>query len=87
MKFGAVDYVEPSVVWYFRRYVNGWLVKLDPNSVASFMQEPGPRFVIVPTELLKTHFANLPPGWKTRSIEAFYGVKGKRIALSVVLKP
>ncbi len=87
MEFGAVDYLEPSVVWYFRRYVDNWLIKLEPNTVDPFMQRTGPRFVILPTALAQSLYANLPAGWKTYTRDAFYGVKGQRISLTVILKP
>lgn len=39
MEFGVIGYKEPSVVWYFRKYVRGWMSDLDqdplPKSAAT----------------------------------------------------
>ncbi len=87
MEFGAVDYVEPSLVWYFRRYIKGWMTKLDAENVVAFMAKPGARFVILPTPLARSAFAQTPNEWKKYSIETVYPVKGRSIALSLILKP
>ncbi len=50
-----VDYAEPSVVWYFRSRVRQFLVPgITVDRVEKFMTHPGPRFLILPTELAKT---------------------------------
>jgi hypothetical protein len=87
MEFGAVDYLEPSLVWYFRGYITGWMTKLDAENVVAFMAKPGARFVILPTPLAQSAFAQTPNEWKKYSIETVYPVKGRSIALSLILKP
>ncbi len=37
MEFGAVDYNEPSLVWYFRSRVKGFLTPLNKRGAADFM--------------------------------------------------
>src|SRR4030095_3195939 len=37
MEFGAVDFNEPSLVWYFRSRVHGFLVPLNNRGAAGFM--------------------------------------------------
>ena len=37
-EFGAVDFQEPSVVWYFRSEVKGWMTPLNSTSAAQFME-------------------------------------------------
>ena len=87
MEFGAVDFNEPSLVWYFRGRVRGFLAPLNSSRVADFMAKAGPRFVIVPTSLTTTLFAEHPENWKMFSTRGFNIVKGKRVDLTLVLKP
>ena len=87
MEFGAVDFAEPSLVWYFRSRVKGWMFLLNRQSVQLFMGKSGARFVIMPTKLAETDFANLPRGWKTFSTHGFNIAKGKYVDLTLILKP
>jgi 4-amino-4-deoxy-L-arabinose transferase-like glycosyltransferase len=87
MEFGAMDFNEPSLVWYFRSRVKGWMTQLDRETAKPFMEKPGPRFVIIPTNLLVDVFPNRPPDWKTYSAQGFNVAKGKRADLTLVLKP
>jgi len=87
MEFGAVDFSEPSLVWYFRSRVKGWMFSLNRQSVHLFMGKSGARFVIMPTKLAETDFANLPHGWKTFSTHGFNLAKGQHLDLTLMLKP
>ncbi len=87
MEFGAVGYIEPSLVWYFRSRVNGFFDSaLDAESVQPFMNESGARFVIVPTPMCERIFPTLPPSWKTFRTQGFNIVKGKRVDLTLIMK-
>src|SRR5205807_687082 len=46
MQFGSVDFQEPSLVWYFRSRVHGFLMPLNNRRSAEFMGSSGPRFVV-----------------------------------------
>ena len=87
MEFGAVDFAEPSLVWYFRSRVKGWMFSLNRQNVQLFMGKSGARFVIMPTKLAETDFANLPRGWKTFSTHGFNVAKGEHVDLTLILKP
>jgi 4-amino-4-deoxy-L-arabinose transferase-like glycosyltransferase len=89
MQFGAVDYNEPSLVWYFRSRVRGWLQMppLRRTNVQPFMEQPGARFVILPTQLATNIYPVLPADWKNFSTRGFNLVKGKRVDLTLILKP
>ena len=86
MEFGAVDFGEPSLVWYFRSRVKGWMTTLDRESAKAFMEKSGARFVILPTQLLGDCFPNLSPDWKTFSTHGFNIAKGNHVDLTLVLK-
>jgi 4-amino-4-deoxy-L-arabinose transferase-like glycosyltransferase len=87
MEFGAVDFNEPSLVWYFRSRVHGFLVPLNNRGAADFMQASGPRFVVLPTSIAGTLFVEHPDNWKMFSTHGFNIPKGKRVDLTLVLKP
>jgi len=86
MEFGAIDYAEPSMVWYFRSRAKGFFTALNNKRAVEFMDKPGGRFVIVPTSLARTLFAN-HADWKTFSTEGINIAKGKYVDLTLVLKP
>jgi 4-amino-4-deoxy-L-arabinose transferase-like glycosyltransferase len=87
MEFGAVDFQEPSLVWYFRSRVHGFMTPLNQTTAASFTENAGPRFVILPAALMTKTFPTLPAMWKTFSTDAFNIAKGKHVDLTLVLKP
>jgi len=87
MEFGAVDFQEPSLIWYFRSRVRGWMTPLNKKTAAEFMNKGGPRFVILPTARVAKTLPNLLAGWKTFSTDGFNIAKGKRVDLTLVLKP
>ncbi len=83
MEFAAVDFTEPSLVWYFRSRVKGFMTPLRRDSVGQFMEQNGPRFVIVPTNLVPSSPAN----WKRFSSHGVNVAKGKHVDLTLMLKP
>src|SRR5438876_1038218 len=89
MQFASVDYNEPSLVWYFRSRVRGWLQTpaLRPTNVQRFMEQTGPRFVILPTELAGKIYPVLPNDWKNFRAHGFNIAKGKQADLTLILKP
>jgi 4-amino-4-deoxy-L-arabinose transferase-like glycosyltransferase len=87
MEFGAVDYNEPSLVWYFRSRVDGFMTPLSSENAAQFMQKSGGRFLIAPTALVTQAFPTMPENWKQFDASAFNIPKGKHVDLTLVLKP
>lgn len=87
MHFGQVNYGEPSVVWYFRGRVHGYFWGVYPEDVKKFMGFWGPRFIIIPTEMAKVVYPQVPPGWKTYTAQGINWAKGKRVDLTMILKP
>ena len=87
MQFASIDFEEPSLVWYFRSRVKGFLTPLNKRRAAEFMSTAGPRLIILPTPVAGSLFTNQPPNWKFFSTSGFNIAKGKRVDLTVVLKP
>jgi 4-amino-4-deoxy-L-arabinose transferase-like glycosyltransferase len=86
MQFAAVEFEEPSLVWYFRSRVKGFLTLLNKRRAAEFMSAPGPRFVILPMPVAGSVLVNPPQDWKFFMISGFNIAKGKRVDLTLVLK-
>lgn len=87
MEFGAVDYREPSLVWYFRKHVNGWMAELEKENVQPFMALNGARFVVIPTPIATALYPTLPDRWKTFRTRGINTATGKRQDLTLLLKP
>ncbi|PWT83305.1 MAG: hypothetical protein C5B58_06735 [Acidobacteria bacterium] len=87
MQFATVGFEEPSLVWYFRARVRGFLTPLNKKSAVEFMLKPGARFIVMQTPLTGTLFPNPPPNWKFFSTRGLNIAKGKRVELTLVLKP
>ena len=87
MQFAAVEYQEPSLVWYFRSRVQDFLTPLNKRRAVEFMSAPDPRFIILPTALAGELFANPPASWRFFTVSGFNIAKGKRVDLTLVLKP
>jgi 4-amino-4-deoxy-L-arabinose transferase-like glycosyltransferase len=87
MEFGAVDFKEPSLVWYFRSRIKGWMTPLNSTNAAQFMEKNGARFVILPAPLVTKVFPTPPAAWKSFSATGLNIAKGKDVDLTLVLKP
>ena len=87
MQFAALEFQEPSLVWYFRSRVQGFLTPLKKRRVAEFMNAPDPRFIVLPTTVAGELFANPPANWRFFTVNGFNIAKGKRVDLTLVLKP
>jgi 4-amino-4-deoxy-L-arabinose transferase-like glycosyltransferase len=87
MQFAAVEFQEPSLVWYFRSRVQGFLTPLKKRRAAEFMSAPDPRFIVLPTPVAGELFANPPAGWQFFTVNGFNIAKGQRVDLTLVLKP
>jgi hypothetical protein len=87
MQFASVEFEEPSLVWYFRSRVKGFLTPLNRRRAPEFMSASGSRFVILPTPVAGALFVNRPARSETFSTSGFNIAKGKRVDLTLVLKP
>jgi hypothetical protein len=67
--------------------VKGFLTPLNRRRASEFMTAPGSRFVVLPTPAAGMLFANRPADWQTFSTSGFNIAKGKRVDLTLMLKP
>lgn len=59
MKFAAVGYDEPSLVWEFRGILTNDMQTLDANQAADFARQNNPYVLIVPTDFYKSNLTSL----------------------------
>jgi hypothetical protein len=87
MQFASVEFDEPSLVWYFRSRVKEFLTPLNKRRATEFMSATGPRFIVLPTPLAGSLFADAPKSWEFFTVSGFNVAKGKRVDLTLVLRP
>jgi 4-amino-4-deoxy-L-arabinose transferase-like glycosyltransferase len=86
MEFGAVDFTEPSLVWYFRDRIHGFMTPLKRKQAAEFMTRSGSRFVVLPTTEVAEIFPNVDLSWRRYRATGFNIPKGRRVDLTMLLK-
>ena len=87
MQFASVEFDEPSLVWYFRSRVKGFLMPLNKRRAAEFMSAPDPRFIVLPTPLAGSLFTTAQQSSEFFTVSGLNIAKGKRADLTLVLKP
>src|SRR5262249_56665844 len=83
----VVEFEEPSLVWFFAPRVEGFPTPLNKRRAAEFMSAPDSRFIVLPTPVAGEIFANPPVSWRFFTVSGFNVAKGKRVDLTLVLKP
>ena len=86
MEFASVDYQEPSLVWSFRKIVNGFHHALERSQVADFMMREGPRFCILPAADFAVIEHRLDPRWEKVRHRGFNIANGNWVELVLVVK-
>ena len=86
MEFGAAEYAEPSLVFYFRKHVRGFMTYLKVREVADYMARAGPRFVIVPTNRVDELPAGPRATWKRLTMDGFNLGRMQSVSLTMFLK-
>jgi len=87
MEFGAGEFTEPSLVWYFRHNVRGFLTPLKRKDASEYMSRGGSRFIVLPTASVAEIFPNIDPSWHDYRTKGFNVPKGRRVDLTMLLKP
>jgi 4-amino-4-deoxy-L-arabinose transferase-like glycosyltransferase len=86
MEFGAVEFTEPSLVWYFRDRIHGFMTPLKRKEAEEFMSRPGARFVVLPTRVVSETFPNIGASWPSYHEIGFNVAKGQKVDLTMLLK-
>jgi 4-amino-4-deoxy-L-arabinose transferase-like glycosyltransferase len=87
MEFGAIEFSEPSLVWYFRDRVRGFMTPLKRKDASEFMSRDGSRFMVLPTASVAEVFPNVDASWSSYRARGFNIPKGRRVDLTMLLKP
>jgi 4-amino-4-deoxy-L-arabinose transferase-like glycosyltransferase len=87
MEFAAVNYTEPSLVWYFRSEISGFTTPLKSKDAAGYLEKPGPRFLILPSNQVTQFFPQLVVSWRTYRTRGWNIAKGERVDVTMLLKP
>lgn len=85
--FASLDFAEPSLVWYFRKYLSTYMTTLRKKDAASYLQENGPRLLILPTEMVAQALPSPDPHWRQWHTRGFNVPKGQSVDLTLLLKP
>jgi 4-amino-4-deoxy-L-arabinose transferase-like glycosyltransferase len=86
MEFGTVGFNEPSLVWYFRSRVNGFVTPLTQRNAQEFVSRPGPRFIILPANEANIALQESSVHWQRFRATGFNVPKGKKVDLILLLR-
>ena len=86
MEFGAVDFTEPSLVWYFRDKVRRFMTPLKHKDAREFMSQGGSRFIVLPTASLAEIFPNVDTSWRNYRARGFNIAKWQRVDVTMLVK-
>ncbi len=86
MSFAAVEYTEPSLVWYFRHDISGFMTPLRGKDAAAFLSEAGPRFVILPTSSVTRFVPQIDSSWRKYHSQGWNMARGERVDVTMLLK-
>ncbi len=79
MEVAAVDFDEPSLVWYFRAWTRRWVQRLGPDEIVAFMKQPGPRCCVMPEKIARQTVCD--PAWTVATANGFNLPTGKAVQL------
>jgi 4-amino-4-deoxy-L-arabinose transferase-like glycosyltransferase len=80
-----VDFREPNAVWEIRRVVRAPLDEISETDVASYLQQPGSRAVIISQAALGKILVD--PAWRIYRARGFNAARLARLELALVIKP
>ena len=86
MQLAAVEFQEPSLVWYFRGHTRSFMHSVASAKAKDFMAEAGARCMVLPTEMAQQTWPITPPDWKRYSTQGYNVAKGKHIELTLLVK-
>jgi hypothetical protein len=62
------------------------MTTLKRKDAVHYMDEPGPRFTVLPTKLVMEIFPSPDPSWRIYRASGFNIPKGQRVDLTMLLK-
>ena len=86
MELATVAYQEPSLVWLFRKKIDGFDTSINWKVADAWMQQPGPRVCVMPVDQLDKAFRRLDPAWKVVEARGLKVANARRAQLAAVIK-
>ncbi len=86
-EFAVVDFQEPNTIWEMRRVVKGYGHAIGDSEVIAFLDQPGPRAVVLSSALWSRLAGPSHPSWKVVEARGFNAAKLGSIDLTLVVKP
>jgi 4-amino-4-deoxy-L-arabinose transferase-like glycosyltransferase len=87
MKFAAVEFTEPSLVWNFRGVVTNYMENLNANQAMDFLRQTNPFVLIAPTGFYRTNFALVTTNMTVVQTRGINVVSGKKLDLTAIVNP
>jgi 4-amino-4-deoxy-L-arabinose transferase-like glycosyltransferase len=87
MKFAAVGYTEPSLVWQFRGVVTNYMQTLTADQAADFLRQKNPFVLIAPTGFCETNLALVTTNMTSVETKGINVVNGKRVDVTAIVNP
>jgi 4-amino-4-deoxy-L-arabinose transferase-like glycosyltransferase len=87
-QYALVDYDEPNVIWEMRRVVRGYGQVIPVSQVAAFLEQPGPRAVILTQETWREDVRpqKLDPDWSVYPESGWNAARLRPVDLVLVIK-
>lgn len=85
-ELATVEFREPSLVWYFRQRITGYLKIIRPREAEAFLQQPGPRALCLPSRVAQDRLPAFDPNWKVYTTHGSNVAKGKSVDLTLIVK-
>ena len=94
-KFALVDFQEPNAIWEMRRVCTAYGEFIPESGVLTYLQQPGPRAVVLSSDAWQRVRDGADPAWKTFEERGWNTAKGwdsakgslAFIDLALVVKP
>ena len=86
MELGTIGYHEPSLVWLFRKKIDGFETSMNWKVANRWMHLPGPRVCVMPVDQIPNAFRKLDPGWRVVTAQGLKIANARRAELAAVIK-
>ncbi|HTV75862.1 MAG TPA: hypothetical protein VMD57_02600, partial [Candidatus Baltobacteraceae bacterium] len=87
MKFAAVGYTEPSLVWEFRGAVTNYMQTLSPGQAVDFLRQTNPFVLIAPADFCETNLTLVTTNMTAVEAKGINVVNGKRVDVTAIVNP
>lgn len=87
MKFAAVGFTEPSLVWNFRGVVTNYMENLNANQAADFLRQTNPFVLIAPAGFCETNLTLVTTNMTVAQTKGINVVNGRKLDLTAIVNP